>query len=96
LSSRSLISERPDLFVEFLKEAKKDFDFKKDHKSDKGGLTEKGRKAYNKATGGNLKKPQPEGGKRRDSFCARMEGMKEHNTSAETARDPQHQCRDGP
>jgi hypothetical protein len=39
------------------------------------GLTEKGRKAYNRATGSNLKAPQPEGGKRKDSFCARMSGM---------------------
>ncbi len=28
-----------------------------------------------------LKAPQPEGGKRRDSFCARMEGMKKKLTS---------------
>ena len=39
------------------------------------GLTAKGRKAYNAATGSNLKAPQPQGGKRRDSFCARMSGM---------------------
>lgn len=36
------------------------------------GLTEKGRRKYNAATGSNLKPPQPEGGPRRDSFCARM------------------------
>jgi hypothetical protein len=36
----------------------------------------------------NLKAPQPEGGKRRDSFCARMEGMKSKLTSAKTAKDP--------
>ena len=42
------------------------------------GLTEKGRKAYNKATGSNLKAPQPEGGARKDSFCARMAGVVEH------------------
>ena len=39
------------------------------------GLTAKGRAKYNAATGGNLKAPQPQGGKRRDSFCARMSGM---------------------
>jgi hypothetical protein len=39
------------------------------------GLTAKGRKAYNKATGSNLKAPQPQGGARKDSFCARMSGM---------------------
>jgi hypothetical protein len=54
---------------------KKEFSLKADHKSDKGGLTEKGRKAYNKATGSNLKRPQPEGGKRKKSFCARNKGQ---------------------
>jgi len=39
------------------------------------GLTAKGRKAYNAATGSNLKAPQPEGGPRKKSFCARMSGM---------------------
>jgi hypothetical protein len=36
------------------------------------GLTAKGRAKYNAATGSNLKAPQPEGGARKDSFCARM------------------------
>ena len=36
------------------------------------GLTEKGRAKYNRETGSNLKRPQPEGGPRKDSFCARM------------------------
>ena len=35
-----------------------------------------------------LKPPQPEGGSRRDSFCARMTGMKKKLTSAKTAKDP--------
>ena len=39
------------------------------------GLTAKGRKVYNKATGSNLKAPQPEGGARKKSFCSRMQGM---------------------
>jgi hypothetical protein len=39
------------------------------------GMTEAGRKAYNKATGSHLKAPQPEGGPRKKSFCARMSGM---------------------
>jgi hypothetical protein len=39
------------------------------------GLTAKGRARYNKATGSNLKAPQPEGGPRKKSFCARMSGM---------------------
>lgn len=36
------------------------------------GLTAKGREKYNRETGSKLKAPQPEGGPRRDSFCARM------------------------
>ena len=32
------------------------------HKSRKGGLTAAGRKKYNRATGSNLKAPQPGGG----------------------------------
>jgi hypothetical protein len=57
-------------------------------KSPTGGLNEKGRRSYQQETGGTLKRPQPEGGARRDSFCARMEGMKKKLTSAKTARDP--------
>lgn len=53
-----------------------------------GGLNAKGRAAYNRANNANLKPPQPEGGPRRDSFCARMKGMREKLASAETARDP--------
>ena len=45
-------------------------------KSRKGGLTAKGRAKYNRATGSNLKAPQPGGGARKRSFCARMSGMK--------------------
>ena len=41
-------------------------------KSKKGGLTAKGRRKYNRATGSNLKAPQPQGGARKRSFCARM------------------------
>ena len=44
--------------------------------TDKGaGLTAKGRAKYNRETGSNLKAPQPEGGPRKKSFCARMSGM---------------------
>jgi hypothetical protein len=57
-------------------------------KNPEGGLNEKGRRSYHQETGGTLKRPQPEGGKRRDSFCARMKGAKKKLTSAETARDP--------
>ena len=47
-----------------------------EHKSRSGGLTAKGRAKYNRATGSNLKAPQPEGGPRKKSFCARMSGVK--------------------
>ncbi len=53
-----------------------------------GGLNAKGRASYNRANGANLQAPQPEGGPRRDSFCARMEGMKRKLTSEKTANDP--------
>ena len=64
------------------------FKFKKIHKSLKGGLTEKGRDAYNRATGSHLKAPQPQGGSRRDSFCARMSGMKKKLTGEKAKKDP--------
>ena len=43
------------------------------------GLTAKGRAKYNRETGSKLKAPQPEGGARKDSFCARMSGVVEHS-----------------
>ena len=46
------------------------------HKSRSGGLTAAGRRKYNAATGSNLKAPQPGGGPRKRSFCARMSGVK--------------------
>lgn len=39
------------------------------------GLSAKGRAKYNRETGSNLKAPQPQGGARQKSFCARMSGM---------------------
>lgn len=67
---------------------KKMFHFKKEHKSESGGLSEKGRKAYNRATGSDLKRPQPEGGARKRSFCARMGGMKkDHNIDCRATPD---------
>lgn len=75
------------LDLEILEKKKKAFQFKSKHKSKKGGLTESGRKAYNKATGSNLKRPQPGGGKRKKSFCARSKGqMKMHGISCK--KDP--------
>jgi len=38
--------------------------------------------------GSDLKAPQPEGGSRKKSFCARMSGMKKKLTSSKTANDP--------
>jgi hypothetical protein len=57
-------------------------------KNPEGGLNAAGRASYNRETGGNLKAPQPEGGSRKKSFCARMSGMKKKLTSSETANDP--------
>ena len=66
-------------------------------KDKEGGLNEKGRKSYEKEhPGSNLKPPvkkaeaarSKKSAARRDSFCARMEGMKKHNTSSKTANDP--------
>jgi hypothetical protein len=47
--------------------------------SEGAGLTAKGRAKYNRETGSNLKAPQPQGGARKDSFCARMSGVVEHS-----------------
>ena len=60
----------------------------KEGKNKNGGLNEKGRESYNKEHGAHLKAPQPEGGSRKESFCARMKGMKAKLTSEKTARDP--------
>jgi hypothetical protein len=51
---------------------------RKEGKSPSGGLNAKGRASYNKANPGKpgLKAPQPEGGPRKKSFCARMSGVK--------------------
>ncbi len=50
------------------------------------GLTEKGRAKYNRETGSNLKAPQPQGGPRRDSFCARMEPVAQKSEKGSRAR----------
>ena len=50
------------------------------------GLTAKGRAKYNRETGSNLKAPQPQGGSRRDSFCARMEPVAEKSEKGSRAR----------
>ena len=50
------------------------------------GLTAKGREKYNRETGSNLKAPQPQGGPRRDSFCARMGPVAEKSEKGSRAR----------
>ena len=63
---------------------------RKEDKSPSGGLNAKGRASYNAANPGKpgLKAPQPEGGSRKDSFCARMTGMKKKLTGTAKAKDP--------
>ena len=61
---------------------------RKEGQNPNGGLNAKGRASYNRAHGAHLKAPQPEGGSRRNSFCARMKGMKRKLTSSKTANDP--------
>ena len=50
---------------------------RKEGKNKEGGLNAKGRASYNAANPGKpgLKAPQPEGGPRKKSFCARMGGV---------------------
>ena len=55
------------------------------------GLTAKGRAKYNAATGSNLKAPQPEGGARKKSFCARSAGQMK--MFPEAAKDPNSRLR---
>ena len=50
------------------------------------GLTAKGREKYNRETGSHLKAPQPQGGSRRDSFCARMGPVAEKSEKGSRAR----------
>ena len=60
---------------------------RKEGKSPSGGLNAKGRASL-KAAGHDIKPPQPGGGPRKKSFCARMSGMKKKLTSSKTANDP--------
>ena len=50
------------------------------------GLTAKGREKYNRETGSKLKAPQPQGGSRRDSFCARMGAIAEKSEKGSRSR----------
>tara|TARA_E500000305_G_scaffold89946_1_gene77083 strand:+ start:509 stop:817 length:309 start_codon:yes stop_codon:yes gene_type:complete len=62
---------------------------RKEGKNSSGGLNEKGRKSYEAANpGSDLKAPQPKGGPRKKSFCARMKGMrKRQKPSNNTGKD---------
>jgi hypothetical protein len=64
---------------------------RKEGKSPSGGLNAKGRASYNRETGGNLKPPQPQGGSRKKSFCARSEGQMKMWPKA--AKDPNSRLR---
>ena len=72
---------------------------KVNHRDKTNGLSRKAVKAYRREhPGSKLQtavttppsklKPGSKAAKRRKSFCARMKGMKKHNASAKTARDP--------
>jgi hypothetical protein len=60
---------------------------RKEGQSPSGGLNQKGRASL-RAAGHDIKRPQPEGGARKKSFCARMTGLKKKLTGAAAAADP--------
>lgn len=65
----------------------------KKYQNPNGGLNAAGRAHFKKTTGANLKPPAPKpktpkDAARRKSFCSRMKGMREKNTSPEVAKDP--------
>jgi hypothetical protein len=65
---------------------------RKEGKNPSGGLNAKGRASYNAANpGSNLKAPQPEGGPRKRSFCARSAGQMKKFPKA--AKDPNSRLR---
>lgn len=64
---------------------------RKEGQDPNGGLNAKGRASYNRANGANLQAPQPEGGPRRDSFCARSAGQMK--MWPEAAKDPDSRLR---
>ena len=66
---------------------------RKEGKAPSGGLNAKGRASYNKANPGKpgLKAPQPEGGSRKKSFCARSAGQMKMWPNA--AKDPNSRLR---
>ena len=65
---------------------------RKEGKNPSGGLNAKGRASYNAANpGSHLKAPQPEGGPRKRSFCARSAGQMKMFPKA--AKDPNSRLR---
>ena len=74
-----------------IRELKSEAWTRKEGQNESGGLNAEGRASYNKAHGGNLKPPQPEGGKRRDSYCARSAGQMKMWPKA--AKDPESRLR---
>jgi len=63
----------------------------KEGQNPNGGLNAKGRAQYNRKHGAHLKRPQPEGGSRRDSYCARSAGQLKMWPKA--AKDPNSRLR---
>ena len=55
------------------------------------GMTAAERKTYNNKTGGNVKAPQPGGGARKRSYCARSKGQMKKFPKA--AKDPNSRLR---
>jgi hypothetical protein len=95
MTPKNRITVRTDLIDKAIERIERTLDnyrddgFKKEHKSRAGGLTEAGRRAYHRETGGTLRAPTKDPNNRRHkSFCARMKGAKKKLTSKETANDP--------
>ena len=61
---------------------------RKEGKSKSGGLNAKGRASYNAANPDKpgLKAPQPQGGSRKDSFCARMKPIADKSEEGSRAK----------
>ena len=79
------------------KDGMKGMSVKSGHLKEEGGMSEKGRREYNRSTGGNLKPPAPnpkkgsKAAKRRKSFCARSAGQMKKFPKA--AKDPNSRLR---
>ena len=74
---------------------RKTVNLRKEHRSKTGGLTEKGRRKINRETGSKLKRPVTKKTgltkseeARKNSFCARMGGMKRKMTNTKKKNDP--------